>query len=172
MGGVAHRRGPRRGDRNVPGRAHRGAARPDRRARRRTRGPEEGEDPAPSAGGTAAGEAAQELGAELAELHGAFEHGYGADDIRRVFGRINDEGGPYLVCVWDIADDYGFGGNADFYAEDEECKLFELKSDVYRWLTGQQDSPGPLDTWVGGHVPELVEFAATDDRHNYARTER
>ncbi|MEW1639323.1 hypothetical protein AB0469_35375 [Streptomyces sp. NPDC093801] len=133
---------------------------------------QEGEDAAPSAGGTAAGEAAQELGAELAELHGAFEHGYGADDIRRVFGRINDEGGPYLVCVWDIADDYGFGGNADFYAEDEECKLFELKPDVYRWLTGQQDSPGPLDTWVGAHVPELVEFAATDDRHNYARTER
>ncbi|MGO4459872.1 hypothetical protein AB4039_21625 [Streptomyces sp. M-16] len=133
---------------------------------------QEGEDPAPSAGGTAAGEVAQELGAELAELHGAFEHGYGADDIRLVFGRINDEGGPYLVCVWDVADDYGFGGNAEFYAEDEECRLFELKPDVYRWLTGQQDSPGPLGTWVGAHVPELVEFAATDDRHNYARTER
>ncbi|MEY2231609.1 hypothetical protein [Streptomyces sp. BF23-19] len=44
--------------------------------------------------------------------------------------------------------------------------------DVYRWLTGRQDTPGPLATWVGAHVPELVEFAATDDRHNCARTER
>lgn len=74
--------------------------------------------------------------------------------------------------MWDIADEYGFGGNAEFYAEDEEGGLFELRPDIYRWLTGQQDAPGPLETWVGAHVPELVEFAATDDRHNYARTER
>ncbi|MEV8536135.1 hypothetical protein [Streptomyces sp. NPDC051211] len=132
---------------------------------------QEGEDPAPSAEG-AAGEAAQDLSAELADLHGAFEHGYGADDIRRVFGRISDAGGPYLVCVWDIADDYGFGGNSEFYAEDEDGNLFELQPDVHLWLTGEQETPGPVDTWVCARVRELAEFAATDDRHNYARTER
>ncbi|WP_052499861.1 hypothetical protein [Streptomyces vietnamensis] len=132
---------------------------------------QEGEDPAPNAESTTAEETAQDLLAELADLHGAFEHGYGADDIRRAFGRISDAGGPYLICVWDVADDYGFGGNAEFYAEDENG-LFELRPDVYDWLAGQQDIPGPVETWVGAHLPELVEFAATDDRHNYARTER
>ncbi|MFJ4879910.1 hypothetical protein ACIP93_32550 [Streptomyces sp. NPDC088745] len=117
-------------------------------------------------------QAGPDLSAEIADLRGAFECGYGATDIRNVFGRIYDAGGPYLVCVWDIADEYGFGGNSEFYAEDEEGMLFELKPDIYHWLTGQQDTPGPLETWMGTHVPELVEFAATDDRHNYARTER
>ncbi|TDU67839.1 hypothetical protein [Streptomyces sp. KS 21] len=133
---------------------------------------QEGEEPAPRAGAATAPQAAPDPLSEITELHGAFEHGYGADDIRNVFGRIYDAGGPYLVCVWDIADEYGFGGNSEFYAEDEEGWLFELKPDIYRWLTGQQDAPGPLETWVGAYVPELVEFAATDDRHNYARTER
>lgn len=133
---------------------------------------QEGEDPAPSAEGAPAGETAQDLRAELADLHGAFEHGYGADDIRCVFGRISDAGGLYLVCVWDFADDCGFGGNSVFYAEDEDGNLYEIQPDIHRWLAGEQETPGPLATWVCAPVLEPFEFAATDDRHNYARTER
>ncbi|MET9324091.1 hypothetical protein ABZX75_28570 [Streptomyces sp. NPDC003038] len=133
---------------------------------------QDGQDPAPRTEAANAEQAGPDLSAEIADLRGAFEHGYGATDIRNVFGRIYDAGGPYLVCVWEVADDYGFGGNAQFYAEDDACRLFELRPDVYRWLTGQQENPGPIDTWIGAHRPELVEFAATDDCHNYAQTER
>ncbi|MGW2306151.1 hypothetical protein [Streptomyces sp. NPDC001809] len=131
-----------------------------------------GEAPAPRAEAATADQAVPRLPAEIADLHGAFEHGYGADDIRNVFGRICDAGGPYLVCVWEVADEYGFGGNSEFYAEVEGGNLFAIRPDVYRWLTGQQEDPGPIDTWVGAHLPELVEFAASDDRHNYAQAER
>ncbi|GAA1590627.1 hypothetical protein [Streptomyces globosus] len=133
---------------------------------------QEGEESAEGAEAATTEQAAPDLLAEIAELHGAFEHGYGADDIRNVFGRIYDTGGPYLVCVWEVADDCGFGGKSEFYAEDEDGDLFEVRPDLYLWLTGQKGTPGPIDTWVGPHVPDLREFAATDDRHNYALTER
>ncbi|MGY3341140.1 hypothetical protein ACVW0K_007333 [Streptomyces filamentosus] len=111
------------------------------------------------------------LPADIADLHGAFEHGYGADDVRTVFGRISDAGGPYLVCVWDFADDHGFGGNSEFYAEADNGVLLELQPDVYRWLAGEQEDPGPLSAWTCAPVPELTEFATSDDFHNYALLE-
>ncbi|GAA2967885.1 hypothetical protein [Kitasatospora cinereorecta] len=109
---------------------------------------------------------------QLAELHGTFERGYSADDVRSVFGRIADEGGPYLVCVWEYADEYGFGGNSEFYAEGEDGDLFEVQPDIHRWLSGQQETPGPLDTWVCAPVTEPTEFPVSDDFHNYARADR
>ncbi|THA53249.1 hypothetical protein [Streptomyces sp. A1136] len=133
---------------------------------------QDGQDPAPRTEADAAEQATQDPLAEIAELHGAFEHGYGADDIRNVFGRIYDAGGPYLVCVWDIADEYGFGGNSEFYAEDEDGSLFEVQPDIHLWLAGEQETPGPVHTWICARVREVVDFPATDDRHNYARTER
>ncbi|MFJ5142676.1 hypothetical protein [Streptomyces sp. NPDC088707] len=133
---------------------------------------QECENPAPRAEAATAEPTGPDLLAEIADLRGVFEHGYGADDIRRVFGRIYDAGGPYLVCVWDLADDYGFGGNSEFYAEDEDGRLSEIQPDVYGWLTGEQETSGPVDTWVCARVTGLAEFAATDDRHNYAKTER
>ncbi|MFE4663270.1 hypothetical protein ACFRFJ_42130 [Streptomyces hydrogenans] len=74
------------------------------------------------------------LPADIADLHGAFQHGYGADDVRTVFGRISDAGGPCLVCVWDFPDAYGFGGNSEFYAEEDNGVLLELQQDAYWWL--------------------------------------
>ncbi|MGC9478840.1 hypothetical protein ACP4I1_32455 [Streptomyces sp. WG4] len=109
---------------------------------------------------------------QLAELHGTFELGYSADDVRSVFGRIADEGGPYLVCVWEYADEYGFGGNSEFYAEGEDGTLFEVQPDVHRWLSGKQETPGPLDTWVCAPVTEPTDFPVSDDFHNYARADR
>lgn len=109
---------------------------------------------------------------QLADLRGRFEDGYSADDIRVTFRRIYDTGGPYLVCVWEYADDYGFGGNSQFYAEDENGGLFEVQPDIHRWLSGQQETPGPLSTWVGARAYEPEEFPVSDDFHNYARSDR
>ncbi|MFF4173648.1 hypothetical protein [Streptomyces sp. NPDC001744] len=108
----------------------------------------------------------------LAELNGTFAFGYGADDVRSVFGRIADEGGPRLVCVWEYADDFGYGGNSVFYVEDQDGGLFEVSPDVRRWLTGQQQEPGPLNTWTGPRAYEPWEFPISDDFHNYARADR
>ncbi|MGW2109919.1 hypothetical protein [Streptomyces sp. NPDC001948] len=109
---------------------------------------------------------------QLAELNGTFAFGYGADDVRSVFGRIADQGGPRLVCVWEYADDYGYSGNSIFYVEDEDGGLFEVNPDVHRWLRGQQETPGPLDTWTGPRAYEPEEFPISDDLHNYARADR
>ncbi|MFI9214317.1 hypothetical protein ACIGW7_40080 [Streptomyces sp. NPDC053253] len=124
------------------------------------------EPPAP-----AAGEVVPDLLARVADLYGRFEDGYSAEGIRSVFGRIHEEGGPYLVCVWDYADRYGFGGNSQFYAEESGGGLFEVQPDVHRWLSGQQDAPGPVDGWVCGPVPGPTEFPVSDDFHNYARAD-
>ncbi|MBD0844275.1 hypothetical protein [Streptomyces sp. TRM68416] len=130
------------------------------------------EPPAPAAEGETGTDAAPDVLSEIADLHGRFEDGYSADGIRTVFGRIYDEGGPYLVCVWEYADEYGFGGNSEFYAEGEDGDLFEVQPDIHRWLSGQQETPGPLDTWVCAPVTEPTEFPVSDDFHNYARTDR
>ncbi|MFF0170256.1 hypothetical protein [Streptomyces prasinus] len=130
------------------------------------------EPPAPAAEDETGTEAAPDLLERIADLHGRFEDGYSADGIRTVFGRIYDEGGPYLVCVWEYADAYGFGGNSEFYAEGEDGDLFEVQPDIHRWLSGQQETPGPVDTWVCAPVTEPTEFPVTDDFHNYARADR
>ncbi|MFF4902605.1 hypothetical protein [Streptomyces sp. NPDC001068] len=108
----------------------------------------------------------------IADLRNRFEDGYSDDDIRSVFGRIREEGGPYLVCVWDYVDEYGFGGNSEFYAAGENSHLFEVTPDIYRWLSGREATPGPVDTWVCAQVAEPTEFPVSDDFHNYARADR
>lgn len=74
--------------------------------------------------------------------------------------------------MWEYADEYGFGGNSEFYAEGEDGALFEVQPDVHRWLSGQQETPGPLDTWVCAPVTEPTDFPVSDDFHNYARADR
>jgi hypothetical protein len=129
------------------------------------------EPPALDAEGKTGEEAAPDLLTRIADLRGRFEDGYSADGIRSVFGRIHDEGGPYLVCVWEYADAYGFGGTSQFYAEDEDGGLFEVQPDIHRWLSGQQETPGPVDTWVCAPVAEPTEFSVSDDFHNYAKAD-
>ncbi|MEV4438108.1 hypothetical protein AB0K09_03670 [Streptomyces sp. NPDC049577] len=132
---------------------------------------QEGEQPTPGARSEAGEETAPDPLTQLADLHGRFKDGYSADDIRTIFGRIFDAGGPYLVCVWDYADAHGFGGASQFYAEDEDGDLFEVQPDIHRWLSGQQETPGPVDTWVCAPADEPAEYAVGDDFHNYARAD-
>jgi hypothetical protein len=113
-----------------------------------------------------------EAPATLADLRGRFEDGYTTSDIRAVFGRIFDESGLYLVCVWDYVDEYGAGGSSQFYAEDEDGDLSEVQPEIHQWLSGQRDVPdGPVDTWVCAPA-EQGEFAIWDGYHNYARANR
>ncbi|MFF4699891.1 hypothetical protein [Streptomyces chattanoogensis] len=114
-------------------------------------------------------QAAPNLLTRLADLRGRFNDGYTADDVRSVFGRISNEGGPYLVCLWDNADEYGFDGNSQFYAETEGA-FYEISPDIHQWLSGAQETPGPVETWVCAPVAEPFEFAVSDDFHNYARS--
>ncbi|MCX4784058.1 MULTISPECIES: hypothetical protein [unclassified Streptomyces] len=107
---------------------------------------------------------------ELADLRGRFEDGYTAEDVRAVFGRISDAGGPYLVCLWDYADEFGFGGNSEFFAEDDAGNFFEVTPDIHRWLSGEQEVPGAVSTWVCSPVTKPFTFAVSDDFHNYARS--
>ncbi|MEU8893676.1 hypothetical protein [Streptomyces sp. NPDC048442] len=122
--------------------------------------------------GTPDPEGPREVLAELTDLHSRFADGYTAEDIRAVFGRIHDAGGPCLVCVWNYWDEDGAGGDSEFYAEDEEGTFFEVQPDVYRWLSGQQATPGPVESWVCAPVAGPTEFPASDDCHNYARQDR
>ncbi|MEV5205711.1 hypothetical protein [Streptomyces sp. NPDC053720] len=126
-----------------------------------------GEEPAPGTGDTV-----PDRLAGIADLRGRFEDGYSADDIRSVFMRIHDAGGPYLVCVWDYADEYGFGGNSRFCAENEGGNLFEVQPSIHQWLSGELKTPGPMDTWMCAPVAEPVEIAVSDDFHNYAQADR
>ncbi|MFE7443811.1 hypothetical protein ACFU7X_25560 [Streptomyces chartreusis] len=131
---------------------------------------QEGEVPVPDAEEETGEEVTADLLTDIADLRGRFEDGYTPEDIRAVFGRIYDEGGPYLVCVWDSADEHGFGGNSQFYAENDDGDLFEVQPDIHRWLSGQQETPGAVDGWVCAPVAEPIEIAASDDFHNYARS--
>ncbi|MEU9535891.1 hypothetical protein AB0D00_26730 [Streptomyces sp. NPDC048213] len=120
----------------------------------------------------AKGQPARSLPAELRDLHGRFADGYSADSIRSTFGRIEEAGGPFLVCVWDYADEYGFGGNSRFYAETENGDHFEVSPDIHQWLSGELKIPGPMTSWVCAPVAAPTDLPVSDDFHNYARTDR
>jgi len=104
--------------------------------------------------------------AKIADLRGRFADGYTPEDINAVFGRISDAGGPYLVCAWDYADRYGYGGSSRFYAETQHG-LHEVSPDIHLWLSGALETPGDVGAWVCAPV-ELSEFAVGDGFHNYA----
>ncbi|MFI6688465.1 hypothetical protein [Streptomyces sp. NPDC050485] len=117
-------------------------------------------------------EAQEDVLDEIADLYGRFRDGYTAEGVQAVFSRIHDAGGPYLVCVWEYSDALGFGGNSQFYAEDDNGEFFEVQPDIHRWLSGQQAALGPVDTWVAAPVAEPIRYADSDDFHNYALVDR
>ncbi|MFY0515981.1 hypothetical protein ACOMD4_37195 [Streptomyces anulatus] len=119
-----------------------------------------------------AGRPARNVPAELRDLYGRFADGYTPEDVRSVFGRIHEAGGPYLVCVWEYADAHGFGGNSQFYAENAEGDHFEVEPDVHLWLSGQTELPAPMCGWVCDPATGPTDYPVSDDFHNYARTER
>jgi hypothetical protein len=97
------------------------------------------------------------------------------DTVNCVLGRISNAPGLRLVCVWDVHDTYGVGGNSQFYVEEAGGRLRELRGDLWRWLNGDPAdpstpaSPGITVNWIG----QAADFTAdhlpcTDGFHNYA----
>ena len=116
---------------------------------------------------------ADEVLEKIADLKGRFADGYTPEDISTVFARIEEAGGPALVCAWEYLDENGFGGNSEFYVigADGDGDLHEISPDVYRWLSGEQDSPGPVDSWACARLTPTPTFPAQDGFfHNCART--
>ena len=102
--------------------------------------------------------------------------GYWPEDVNRILGQISDASGIQLVCVWDIYDSCGTGGNSQFYVEEQDGQLRELAGDLWRWLNDDPGdpaapaSPGSPSTWPG----EPADFTTADLEYddgfcNYAR---
>lgn len=111
-----------------------------------------------------------------ADLRGCMEDGYDSDKVNSVLGAISDASGLMIVCVWDFYDEYGPGGNSDFYVDPEDGgPLRELVGDLWRWLNSDPDdpdspdSPGDPGTWTGSATSLHPDnLAWNDGRHNFA----
>lgn len=113
---------------------------------------------------------------DVADLRGSMIDGYTSETVGSVLGRVSDASGVLLVCVWDYVDDYGVGGNSQFYVQDAEGRLRELVGDLWPWLNGDPDdpdtpgSPGAPESWIGDEAEITTdELHHTDGSHNYAR---
>ncbi len=122
------------------------------------------------------GTEAGELLEAIADLRGSMADGYCPEDVNRILGQIGDASGMQLVCVWDIYDSCGPGGNSQFYVEEADGQLRELAGDLWRWLNddpsdpGAPASPGSPSSWPG----EPADFTTADLDYddgfcNYAR---
>ena len=105
-----------------------------------------------------------ELLEAIADLRGSMIDGYCPEDVNRILGRISDVTGVDLVCVWDIYDSAGCGGNSQFYVEEDSGRLREAAGDLWRWLNDDPDdpdapsSPGSPASWAG----EPADFTTAD----------
>lgn len=94
---------------------------------------------------------------QLADLAGRFHDGYDSDDIRRVFEQIRAHTGVRLLCVWDYFDDFGYGGNSEFYVQTSDGTIHQLGGQLWPWLWGgceeAPEGPGSPDSWIGSPAP-------------------
>lgn len=118
---------------------------------------------------------------EIADLAGALNDGYDASQINDVLARLSDlpPVPGFLACVWELRDEYGYGGDSQLYLEADSGGLWDISGDLWSWLShepgtpGAPASPGDPATWKGGPAGfELGGLAVDDDRHNFARTAR
>lgn len=109
-------------------------------------------------------------------LAGCMYLGYTPEDVNRVLGILSQASGLRLVCVWAFCDACGYGGDSDFYIEDERSQtLLHLAGNLWAWLSESPgDSafpagPGHPSTWIGPPVTEFAfkAIAGGDDFHNY-----
>ncbi|MFF5265410.1 hypothetical protein ACFY4C_41560 [Actinomadura viridis] len=112
----------------------------------------------------------------LADLRGNMVKGYTSETVNSVLGRITSASGYSLVCVWDYFDEFGTGGNSQFYIQQDPGQLRELAGDLWTWLNGSPEdpntpaSPGVPSSWLGRIADITTEdLRYTDGFHNYAR---
>ena len=111
----------------------------------------------------------------VADLRGSMVLGYDNDDVNRILGRISDASGVQIVCVWEIYDNCGVGGNSEFYVREHTGRLRELTGDLWPWLGYDPDdpdtpaSPGFPGGWVGEPADlTLDQLPYSDGFCNYA----
>lgn len=76
------------------------------------------------------------------ELRGCMDDGYTPDEVNSVLGQLSAMTGLRLVCIWDYYDEYGYGGNSEFYIEALDGKsLFKLAGNLWAWLSKSVDDP-------------------------------
>ncbi|MEU3497588.1 hypothetical protein ABZ747_29365 [Kitasatospora cineracea] len=108
----------------------------------------------------------------LGDLRGSMQDGGTPENARKVFQRIHEAGGPYLVCVWEYVDKDGFGGQSHYFVKGEDGALYDIQNGVYQWLDGERAMPVPMDRWADELPAEPFEIVASDNLHNCARTVR
>lgn len=110
------------------------------------------------------------------ELRGCMDDGYTPDEVNSVLGQLSAMTGLRLVCIWDYYDEYGYGGNSEFYIEALDGKsLFKLAGNLWAWLSKSVDdpdapaTPGDLRSWIGAEVSDVDPTDLVGDGlHNYA----
>ncbi|MEU5476685.1 hypothetical protein [Streptomyces mirabilis] len=113
---------------------------------------------------------ADEVLERIADLAGCFAEGrYTPKDIQAVFARIEEAGGPHLVCAWAYWGERGFSGNSELYVE-VDGELHHISPALYRWLRGHLDFPGRVETWACAPVTAQPTFVASAGFYNRVRT--
>ncbi|MFF9786304.1 hypothetical protein [Streptomyces nigrescens] len=111
--------------------------------------------------------------ADISDLRGCMVDGYTPEDVNRVFGQLEDALSVRLVCIWDFHDAYGYGGNSQWYLENEDGRLHDLAGDLWQWLNADPDEastpclPGAPATWWGAPA-DVPDCAGGDGFHNLA----
>lgn len=111
------------------------------------------------------------------DLRGYMATGYDDDDVNRAFSRIHDACGLRLVCVWEIFDAFGVGGNSDFYVE-TDGRLHYLGGALWQWLNGDPEdvdvpiTPGTPASWIGSRADPALDPDWDDGFHNLAIADR
>ncbi|MCK2240050.1 MULTISPECIES: hypothetical protein [unclassified Crossiella] len=108
-------------------------------------------------------------------LCGSMAEGYDNDLVNKVLGHLSTLG-QRLVCVWNLHDQFGFGGDSNFYVETASGRLHELAGGLWQWLNGDPDAleppptPAPPAAWLGADTGTVTaDLARHDDLHNYAK---
>ncbi|MFF8992604.1 hypothetical protein ACF09H_22240 [Streptomyces sp. NPDC014983] len=109
---------------------------------------------------------------DLADLRSSMVDGYTPEDVNRAFSRVEDVTGIRLICAWDFYDDFGFGGNSDFFVE-RDGEFHHLAGDLWQWLNGSSGDPetptwpSPVEMWIG-QPAHLADPVHDDGFHNIA----
>ncbi|OHU47299.1 hypothetical protein BKG82_26985 [Mycobacteroides chelonae] len=107
------------------------------------------------------------------ELRGCCQDGYTPEKFQRVMRSVLDATGVRLCCVWAYFDEWGYGGDSEFYIEESD-RLFDLTGDLWPWLSaldGDPDAPkkpGDPRTWKGPMNAMALADLAGDGFGNYA----
>lgn len=68
------------------------------------------------------------------ELRGSCKDGYTPEKFQCIARSIQDATGIKLCCIWGYIDDWGYGGDSEFYLQDGD-RLFELTGNLWPWLS-------------------------------------